>query len=111
MATREQKISSHPLTALMIIEAIDGDDAVSKFIENKDRIQFLLLDVIMPKKDGRKVLEEITKIKPDIKMIFMSGYPADFVRSRGIVEEGLTIISKPISPEELFRKIRETLDQ
>jgi two-component system, cell cycle sensor histidine kinase and response regulator CckA len=44
-------------------------------------------------------------------MIFMSGYPADFVRRRGIIEEGLTIISKPISPGELLRKIRETLDQ
>jgi PAS domain S-box-containing protein len=94
-----------------IIEAVDGEDAVNKFTENKDAIQMLILDVIMPKKDGREVFDEIKKIRPDIKAIFMSGYTADVIHRRGIIEEGLNFVSKPISPAELLRKIKGALDQ
>jgi PAS domain S-box-containing protein len=94
-----------------IIEAVDGEDAVNKFIENKDTVQMLVLDVIMPKKDGREVFNDIKKIQPDIKAIFMSGYTADVIHTRGIIEEGLNFIPKPLSPAELLRKIRDALDQ
>jgi PAS domain S-box-containing protein len=94
-----------------IIEAVDGEDAVNKFTGNKDRVKMLILDVIMPKKDGREVFDEIKKIQPDIKAIFMSGYTADVIHRRGIIEEGLNFVSKPISPAELLRKIRGALDQ
>jgi PAS domain S-box-containing protein len=94
-----------------IIEAVDGEDAVNKFLENKDRVQMLVLDVIMPKKDGSEVFDEIKKIQPDIKAIFMSGYTADVIQRRRIIEEGLNFVSKPLSPVEFLRKIRDTLDQ
>jgi PAS domain S-box-containing protein len=94
-----------------IIEAVDGEDAVRKFIENKNRVHMIVLDVIMPKKDGREVFDEIKKMQPDIRAIFMSGYTADVIHRRGIIEEGLNFVSKPLSPAELLRKIRDTLDQ
>ena len=71
----------------------------------------LVLDVIMPKKDGREVFDDIKKMQPDIKAIFMSGYTADVIHRRGIIEEGLNFVPKPLSPAELLRKIRDTLDQ
>jgi PAS domain S-box-containing protein len=94
-----------------VIEAVDGEDAVFKFIENKDKVQILILDVIMPKKHGREAYEEIKKISPDIKAVFMSGYTADIINKKGILEEGIDFISKPILPDDLLRKVREVLDK
>ncbi len=93
-----------------VIEAADGEDAVNKFIENRDNIKLLILDVVMPKKNGKEVYEEIRKAMPDIKALFMSGYTADIVHKKGILEEGLEFIVKPLSPNALLRKVRKILD-
>ncbi|MBI5749612.1 MAG: PAS domain S-box protein [Nitrospinae bacterium] len=55
-----------------VIMVEDGEDAIEKFMENKEEIQLLLLDVIMPKKNGKEVYEEIKKINPGIKTLFLS---------------------------------------
>jgi PAS domain S-box-containing protein len=94
-----------------ILEAKDGNDALKVFTENKDGIHLLIIDVIMPKKNGKEVYDEIKKEKPDIKVIFMSGYNADVIHKKGILKEGLDFISKPLLPDELLRKIREVLDR
>lgn len=94
-----------------VIEAVDGDDAIIKFIENKDSIHLLLFDVIMPRKNGREAYNEIKKIRPDIKALFMSGYTADIINKKGIQEEGISFMSKPVSPTMLLRKIREVIDK
>jgi PAS domain S-box-containing protein len=93
-----------------VIEAEDGEDAIQRFMENKDKINLLLLDVVMPKKDGKVVYKEIKKIKPDIKVLFLSGYPADLIRKKGILEEGIDFIAKPVRVDDLLRKAREVLD-
>jgi signal transduction histidine kinase len=94
-----------------VIEAVDGDDAVNKYRENKEKIQILLLDVVMPKKNGKEVYEEITKIRPGIKKLFMSGYTSDIIHEQGIMDEGIHIIYKPLSPDALLRKVRQVLDE
>jgi PAS domain S-box-containing protein len=94
-----------------VIEAVDGDDAVGVFHKNKDRIHLLILDVIMPKKNGKEVYVEIKKVKSDIKVIFVSGYSADVIHKKGILEVGLNFISKPVSPADLLLKVREVLDK
>ena len=94
-----------------VIEAVDGEDAVSKFTGSDERIELLLFDVIMPKKNGKETYEEIKKIRPDIKVIFMSGYPADVIDKKGLFDERINFVSKPISPTELLRNIREVLDK
>ncbi len=93
-----------------VIETGDGEDTINRFKENEDKIQLLILDVIMPKKNGREVYEEIRKIRPDIKVLFMSGYTADIINSKGILEKGANFISKPVSSHEFLRKVREVLD-
>jgi len=93
-----------------VIIAADGEEAVSLFSENMDKIRLVLLDIIMPKKDGKEAYIDIKKIKPDIMALFMSGYAADIVRGKGIIDEGLELLMKPVSPEVLLRKIREMLD-
>ena len=94
-----------------VIEAADGEEAVNKFMENKDKIDLLLLDIIMPKMSGREAYERIKRIKPDIKLLMSSGYPADFISTGGILEEGLNFIAKPMSPTKLLKKVREVLDK
>jgi CheY-like chemotaxis protein len=94
-----------------VIEAKDGDDAVRVFGEDRDRIDLLLLDVIMPRKNGKAAYEEIRRIKPGIKALFMSGYSADMISKEGILEKGISFISKPVSPTELLLKVREVLDK
>ncbi len=93
-----------------VIESADGEEAVRLFREQGDGVQLLLLDVIMPKKNGRAVHEEIRKLRPDIKTLFMSGYSADMIGREGVLEEGVYFISKPLSPTELLQKVRDVLD-
>ena len=92
-----------------VIEAVDGDDAIHKFKLHKNKIQLVLLDVIMPNRSGREVYEAIKKITPDIEVLFTSGYPADHIS--GIIAKEAESISKPASPTKLLRKIREVLDK
>jgi len=93
-----------------VIEAVDGVDAVNKYMENRDAVGLLLFDIIMPRKNGKDAYEEIKKIQPNIKCIFTSGYTDDIIRQRAFLEESLTLLTKPLSPRDLLVKIREVLD-
>jgi CheY-like chemotaxis protein len=94
-----------------VMEAMDGEDAIRILNSYRDKINLSILDVIMPKKDGKDVYYEIKKVKPDIKVIFISGYATDIIYKKGINEEKLNFISKPILPDELLLKVREVLDR
>ena len=98
------------LNGYRVIEAIDGEDAVGKFIQHKGDVRLLLLDVVMPKKNGKEVYDEIVKIEPQIKALFISGYTADIIQKKGILEEGLNFIYKPVPMNVLLQKVREVLD-
>jgi PAS domain S-box-containing protein len=92
-----------------VIEAMDGSEAVAKFLEHMP--DFTILDVVMPKKNGKEVYDEIKRINPQAKGLFTSGYTDDILHQKGIMEEGLNFISKPFSPNELLRTIRKILDK
>ncbi|MFA7403943.1 MAG: ATP-binding protein [Pelobacteraceae bacterium] len=92
-----------------VIEAEDGSDALAKFTEHCRDIQLLVFDVIMPKKSGVETYEEIRKLCPEIKILFLTGYTADFIRSKGLVDENQALLMKPIFPVDLVRKIEEML--
>jgi PAS domain S-box-containing protein len=93
-----------------VITARDGKDAVSKYMYNKDVVNLLILDVVMPKMNGKEAYEEVRKTSPGVKAIFTSGYTSDIMERKGILDNGVTFISKPIQPENLLSKIREVLD-
>ncbi|OGL48370.1 MAG: hypothetical protein A3H37_05200 [Candidatus Schekmanbacteria bacterium RIFCSPLOWO2_02_FULL_38_14] len=107
-----QKLTSEVLSesGYTVILAQDGQEAVDKFIEHRDSIQLLLFDIIMPKKNGKEAYDEIIKICPSMKVLFISGYAADIIREKGILKDGLSFVTKPISPTALLRKVREVLD-
>jgi two-component system, cell cycle sensor histidine kinase and response regulator CckA len=93
-----------------IIEAEDGEAAVRKYREHRDSIDLLVLDVVMPGKNGKEVYEEIREMTPSVRVIFMSGYTGDIVLDRGIGHGTTDYISKPLSADELLKRIREALD-
>ncbi len=93
-----------------VIEAVDGEDAVEKFIQNSN-IDLVVLDSVMPKKNGRQAYEEIRRTDPHIKALFTSGYTRDIVLDKGIEEKELDFLSKPLSPHKLLQKVREVLDR
>jgi signal transduction histidine kinase len=93
-----------------VIEAVDGEEAVSHFILHRDEIDLVIMDVVMPRKNGREAYGEIIKLRPDVKVLFMSGYTSDVVQEKGIITEGVNFIPKPIAPMDMLKKIRELLD-
>ncbi len=94
-----------------VIEAQDGETALQKYLENKDSIKLLILDVVMPKKNGKETYDEIHSHSPDIRAIFVSGYTANLIHRKGILSEGVDFIMKPVSPIDLLKKVREVLDR
>ncbi|RJR19239.1 MAG: response regulator [Nitrospiraceae bacterium] len=93
-----------------VIDAENGEDAVNKFMANKNSIKLLILDVIMPKKNGPEVFNEIKASVPDIKAIFISGYTTDEIHKKRLIEGDINFVSKPFSPQVILQKTREVLD-
>jgi PAS domain S-box-containing protein len=92
-----------------VIEAGDGGEALKAFVEHKDLIKMLILDIMMPKKNGKEVFENIRELNPKVKALFISGYTSDIVHQKKIVEDGFDVISKPVSSVKLLTKVREIL--
>jgi PAS domain S-box-containing protein len=93
-----------------VIAAENGEDAVTKFIKHKESVQLLLLDMVMPKKNGIEVYEEIKGENPGIKVLFVSGH-ADIPHTEEILGSGVDFMSKPYSPKALLGKVRDVLDK
>jgi PAS domain S-box-containing protein len=94
-----------------IIEAVNGADAVSKFTAHNETVDLLLLDLIMPKMNGKEALDEIRQIRPGIKAIFSSGYAPETIQQKASLADGVHLIAKPASPTELLKKVRQVLDE
>ena len=93
-----------------VMEASDGQEGVDVYRNHGKGIHLILSDVMMPRKNGRQVYDEIKELNSDAKVLFMSGYAADILDNRIIMENGNNFISKPMRPQELLGKIREILD-
>ncbi len=77
---------------------------------DNDAIDLLLTDVVMPQLNGKQVSDAVTALRPQIKVLFMSGYALDVFDSQEIQLGGLNLLQKPFSPNQLAQAIRETLD-
>jgi PAS domain S-box-containing protein len=93
------------------IEAIDGDDGIRIYDEHREEVDLVILDVVMPGKNGKEVLDDITRINPSAKVIFVSGYTGDVVIDKGIKGENVDFLQKPLSATALIAKVREVIDR
>lgn len=94
-----------------VVVAVDGADALSKFSECGERIDLLLLDLIMPKMNGKVAFGKIRELQPEIKVIFASGYAPEDIMQKVSMAAGAHLITKPILPTELLRIVRRVLDE
>ncbi|HEY5513948.1 MAG TPA: ATP-binding protein [Geomonas sp.] len=92
-----------------VIEAVDGQDAVEKFLKHQDAVRLIIMDVVMPKMNGKEAFAEIAKIRPGTKVLFTSGYTPDDVIKKGVLFEKDNFLAKPSSPQTLLRMVRELL--
>jgi two-component system cell cycle sensor histidine kinase/response regulator CckA len=95
----------------VVIPAVDGQDAVEKFRANRDTIKLILMDIIMPKMNGKEASREIRHLDSAVKILYSSGYTLDIIQSRNVLDEGEELVMKPVQPLELLRKVRELLDR
>ncbi|MHB8110981.1 MAG: PAS domain S-box protein [Syntrophorhabdaceae bacterium] len=94
-----------------VLAARDGSMAVELFREHKGNISLVILDVVMPKMNGKEAFDVIRKMDPSMKFIFTSGYTDDIIIERGFENEEYDFLGKPITPATLLKKIREVLDR
>ena len=94
-----------------VIEAVDGADAVARFREQRDAIDLCLLDVIMPKLNGREALAAIRLITPGVRVLLASGFTGSVLEERGLDLESVGLLQKPMAPAELLRRVRSALDR
>jgi polar amino acid transport system substrate-binding protein len=93
-----------------VIIADDGEDAVDKFKTNREKVDIIIMDMVMPKKSGREAYQEIIKLRSDVKVLFISGYSPDLLQNRGFLDTGEDVLIKPFQPLDLVRKVRSVLD-
>jgi PAS domain S-box-containing protein len=91
--------------------ASNGEEALEIFREKNREIDLVLLDVVMPKLSGKEAYEEMKKIDPSVRSVFVTGYSLSGIHSNFILEQGIDAIQKPYSSEVLGRKMREVLDR
>jgi PAS domain S-box-containing protein len=117
LIAEDEEIVRHFLQGILqragyrVITADDGKDAISRFKEYEPEISLVISDVVMPKMNGREIYDEIRSLRPNVKFIFISGYTADIILKKGILEKGVDFIRKPFSKNEILLKVRDVLDR
>jgi two-component system cell cycle sensor histidine kinase/response regulator CckA len=100
-------LSAHGYTVLM---ARSVEEALCLTMDQGTPIHLLLTDVIMPGTGGPAAAAQLTAIRPTMKILYMSGYPADEIRRHGLAEDAVHFLAKPFSAAALLRQVRETLE-
>jgi len=94
-----------------VLLSSDGEEAVAMFSAHRNVISLVVLDVIMPRRNGAEAYAAIDAIKPGVSVIFATGYSNETAALAEIVERGVAVLRKPYSPGTLCRRVREVLDR
>jgi PAS domain S-box-containing protein len=94
-----------------VIEAVNGAEALAFVERHPDEIHLLLTDVIMPGMNGMDLSKRLRALRPNLKVLFTSGYPSEVVARRGVVERDVAYLPKPFNPETLVAKVRGVLGE
>ena len=94
-----------------VLIACDGGEAVDIFLRYQNEIAMAVLDVVMPKMGGKQAYDEMAKISPVLKVLFLSGYSANAIHGTLVLHPGIPFLQKPFGPDALAGKVREVLDR
>ena len=94
-----------------VLIANSPSEAIQIVKEYEDEIHLLLTDVVMPEMNGKELEEKLKSIKPQIRTLFMSGYSAEIIAQRGVLEEGIEFIQKPFTMRAVTQRVRLVLDK
>jgi DNA-binding NtrC family response regulator len=92
-----------------VLSASNGLDALAISEAYEGHIHLLLTDVIMPKMNGQELADAVKMSRPELQVIFMSGYTDDVIAHHGVLDEGVNFIQKPITLSRLSKRLREVL--
>ncbi len=93
-----------------ILTAVDGEEGIRVFKENQEKIDLVLLDIVLPKIQGGEVQKQIVEMKPGIRVLLSSGYDPNDTGARHVSETDNTMLFKPYEPVQLLKRVREILD-
>jgi PAS domain S-box-containing protein len=93
-----------------VLESSGVEDAIAIAKDSDRTVDLLLTDVVMPRLDGCELANQLVALRPNLKILFMSGYTDDVIVHRGVLKHGTVLVQKPFTKATLLRKVRETLD-
>ncbi len=109
-AVRQSERECLLLSGYLVLEASDGEDALHLASEFKGPIHLMISDVVMPRMGGAKLAEQLRTLRPDLKVLFVSGYAEATVLRQGGIDLSTGFLQKPFSLKTLSRKIREVIE-
>jgi CheY-like chemotaxis protein len=93
-----------------VLEAADGESALALMDRHDRNIELLLTDVVMPGMNGRKLAEEAKRRRPELRVLFMTGYSRNAIVHQGRLDPGVDLIQKPLTGPQLAAMVRTVLD-
>jgi len=93
-----------------VLEARHGAEAIDISERHRGPIQLMVTDVVMPQMSGRELAQRLQPVRPDMRVLYMSGYTDDAIVRHGVLGEGIAFLSKPFTPDALALKVREVLE-
>ena len=93
-----------------VLEARRGEEALTICQRHPAAIHMVVTDVVMPGMSGPELVERLGALRPEIKVLYTSGYPGEAIAHRGLLDQGITFLQKPFAVAELARKVREALE-
>jgi len=94
-----------------VLSAGDGEEALRFAAVHEGEISLLLADVVMPRMGGRELFERLRQLRPDIKVLYVSGYTDDAIVHQGMLDPGIAFLQKPYAPISLARKVKDVLNE